>query len=58
MKFKSDEEFYESLVNRGDRLVLTVIGKAKVNEYKGKETPQIEIEEMEVVKAKKKVLVF
>jgi len=58
MKFKSDEEFYESLINRGDRLVLTVIGKAKVNEYKGKETPQIEIEEMEVVKAKKKVLVF
>lgn len=58
MKFKSDEEFYESLINRGDRLVLTVIGRAKVNEYKGKETPQIEIEEMEVVKAKKKVLVF
>lgn len=58
IKFFSSEEEWESLINKGERLVIDVVGKCSINEYRGKITPQIVIEDYEVVKTKKKEWVF
>jgi single-stranded-DNA-specific exonuclease len=58
IKFFSNEEEWESIVNKGERLVIDVVGKCTVNEYKGERKPQIKIEDYEVTKVKKKQFVF
>ncbi|MFA7746355.1 single-stranded-DNA-specific exonuclease RecJ, partial [Salinicoccus roseus] len=58
IRFKSDTEYFEKLTQSNGTLILNVVGKAKVNEYKGRQTPQIEIYDLEVVRTKKKELVF
>ncbi|MDF4194869.1 MULTISPECIES: single-stranded-DNA-specific exonuclease RecJ [Bacillus amyloliquefaciens group] len=58
IRFKSDTEYFEKLTQSNGTLILNVVGKARVNEYKGRQTPQIEIYDLEVVCTKKKELVF
>ncbi|MEK4632492.1 MULTISPECIES: single-stranded-DNA-specific exonuclease RecJ [Bacillus] len=58
IRFKSDTEYFETLTQSNGTLTLNVVGKARVNEYKGRQTPQIEIYDLEVVRTKKKELVF
>lgn len=58
IKFKSSEEEWEAIVNQGERLVIDVVGKCGVNEYQGKITPQVIIDDYEVVGTKKKQFVF
>ncbi|MED4883107.1 hypothetical protein [Bacillus smithii] len=58
IKFFSSVEEWESLTKKGERLVIDVVGKCSLNEYRGKITPQIVIEDYEVVKTKKKEWVF
>lgn len=58
IRFKSDTEYFEKLTQSNGTLILNVVGKARVNEYKGRQTPQIEIYDLEVVRTKKKELVF
>ncbi|WP_459231590.1 single-stranded-DNA-specific exonuclease RecJ [Bacillus velezensis] len=58
IRFKSDTEYFEKLTQSKGTLILNVVGKARVNEYKGRQTPQIEIYDLEVVRTKKKEFVF
>jgi single-stranded-DNA-specific exonuclease len=58
IKFFSSEEVWESIVSQGERLVIDVIGKCSINEYNGIKTPQVIMEDLEVVKVKKKEFVF
>lgn len=58
IKFYTNEDEYESIVNQGERIVMNVIGKASVNEYNGKITPQVLIEDYEVIEVKKKEFIF
>jgi single-stranded-DNA-specific exonuclease len=58
IKFFSNEEEWEAIVSKGERLVIDVVGKCSVNEYKGERKPQIKIEDYEVTKVKKKELIF
>jgi single-stranded-DNA-specific exonuclease len=58
IKFFSSEEVYENIISQGERLVIDVVGKCSLNDYNGKVTPQILIEDFEVVKTKKKEFVF
>ncbi|AZV43584.1 hypothetical protein BAOM_2975 [Peribacillus asahii] len=58
IKFFSSESEWESIVNQGERLVIDVIGKCSLNEYQGKKTAQILIEDYEVAKVKEKEFVF
>lgn len=58
IKFFSSEEEWESIVNKGDRLVIDVVGKCSMNEYNGERKPQVVMEDLEVVDVKKKEFVF
>jgi single-stranded-DNA-specific exonuclease len=58
IKFKSSEEQYEDIVNRGQTLVFDVVGRLGFNEWEGKKTPQIIMEDFEVVKTKSKEWIF
>jgi single-stranded-DNA-specific exonuclease len=58
IKFFSSEDEWESIISKGARLVLDVVGKCSINEYNGVKTPQIIMEDFEVVGAKKKEFVF
>lgn len=58
IRFKSDTEYFEKITQSNGTLILNIVGKARVNEYKGRQTPQIEIYDLEVVRTKKKELVF
>jgi single-stranded-DNA-specific exonuclease len=58
IKFFSSEQEWESIVNKGQRLVIDVVGKCSINEYNGVKTPQVVVEALEVTKAKKKEFVF
>lgn len=58
IKFFSNEDEWNALRSHGDRLVLDVVGKCSVNEWQGKVTPQIKIEDYEVKEVKKKQFVF
>lgn len=58
IKFRTNEEVWEELISKGDRLVLDVVGKCSMNEYEGKVTPQIIMEDFAVTKTKKKQFVF
>jgi single-stranded-DNA-specific exonuclease len=54
IKFFSSEEEWESIVSKGARLVLDVVGKCSINEYNGVKTPQVVMEDVDVVGTKKK----
>jgi single-stranded-DNA-specific exonuclease len=58
IKFFSSEQEWESIVNKGQRLVIDVVGKCSINEYNGVKTPQVVMEALEVTKVKKKEFVF
>jgi single-stranded-DNA-specific exonuclease len=58
IKFFSNEIEWQSIVDKGERLVIDVIGKCSINEYKGERKPQIQIEDYEVTKVKKKEFIF
>jgi single-stranded-DNA-specific exonuclease len=58
IKFFSNEEEWESIINKGERLVIDVVGKCSINEYKGEKKPQVVIDDYEVTKVKKKEYVF
>jgi len=49
IKFKSSEEEYESLLTETGCVTLTIIGKCEVNRYFNSVTPQIIIEDYEIV---------
>ena len=48
MQFKASEEQCETLSNNAYSII-NIIGKCNLNEWNGKITPQIFIEEMEIV---------
>lgn len=50
VKFKVSEEECEALLSKGGRKELTIIGKCDVNNWGGKTTPQIQIEDFEITK--------
>lgn len=54
----SNEDEWQEIKSKGERLVITVVGRCSMNEYKGKVTPQIIIEDYEVVKIKEKDFIF
>ncbi len=58
IKFFSNEEEWNSTVEQGERLVIDVIGKCSVNEYKGFKNYQIIINDFDVVETKKKKWIF
>ena len=58
VKFFSNEDTYNDIVSKGDNLVFDSIGNASVNSWEGKDTPQVVIEDYEVVKTKKKQILF
>ena len=49
IKFKSNEEVYGNMVDWKDEVILNIVGRASINEYNGKLTGQIFVEEWEVV---------
>lgn len=49
MKFKSSEEEFNSLYSEFGYTKINLIGTAAINEWNGRVTPQILIEEMEIV---------
>jgi single-stranded-DNA-specific exonuclease len=58
IKFFSSESEWESIVSKGERLVIDVVGKCSINEYNGERKSQVVIEGIEVVSVKKKEFVF
>lgn len=58
IKFFSNNDEWETLKGKGDRIVLEVVGKCSINEYMGKKKAQIVIEDYEVTKTKKKEFMF
>jgi single-stranded-DNA-specific exonuclease len=49
IKFKSNEEVYSNMVDWKDEVVLNIVGRASINEYNGKLTGQIFVDEWEVI---------
>jgi single-stranded-DNA-specific exonuclease len=49
IKFRSSEEVYNDMVDWKDEVVLNIIGRASINEYNGKLTGQIFVDEWEVI---------
>ena len=49
IKFKSSEDEYESLYSENGCYVINVVGKCNINEWCGRVTPQLIIEEYEVI---------
>jgi single-stranded-DNA-specific exonuclease len=58
IKFFSNEEEWEEMRSKGERIEINVVGKCSVNEYQGKITPQIVIEDYEVTKSLEKEFIF
>jgi single-stranded-DNA-specific exonuclease len=58
VKFFTNEDTYNEIVSKGENLVFDIVGKASMNSWEGKDTPQVVIEDFEVVKTKKKQLLF
>lgn len=58
IKFFSSEEEYNDLVNQGECIVMDIVGCCSINEYQGKTTPQIVIEDYDVTAIKEKELIF
>ena len=49
IRFKSNEEMYNDMVDWKSEVVLNIIGRASINEYNGKLTGQIFVDEWEVI---------
>lgn len=49
MKFKSSEDEYDSLYSDQGCIIINVVGKCNLNEWNGRVTPQVFIEDYEVV---------
>jgi len=49
IRFKSNEEMYSNMVDWKDEVILNVVGRASINEYNGKLTGQIFVDEWEVI---------
>jgi len=49
IRFKSNEEMYSNMVDWKDEVVLNIVGRASINEYNGKLTGQIFVDEWEVI---------
>ena len=49
IKFRSSEEVYNDMVDWKDEVVLNIVGRASINEYNGKLTGQIFVDEWEVL---------
>jgi single-stranded-DNA-specific exonuclease len=58
VKFFTNEDTYNEIVSKGENLVFDIVGKASMNSWEGKDTSQVVIEDFEVVKTKKKELLF
>ena len=54
--FVKKEEIEDQL--KGDAFEIDVVGKCSINEYNGKKYPQVIIEDFNIIKTKKKKLVF
>lgn len=50
IKFKSNEEEFESLFSESGCVVINIVGKCAINEYYGKITPQILVENYDIIK--------
>ena len=49
IRFKSNEKMYSNMVDWKDEVTLNIIGRASINEYNGKLTGQIFVDEWEVI---------
>lgn len=49
IKFKTNEEVYSSMVDWKDEVTLNIVGRVSINEFNGKLTGQIFVDEWEVV---------
>ena len=49
MKFKSSKEEYEQLYSENGCVIIDAIGKCNANEWAGNVTPQIIIEDYEII---------
>jgi len=49
IKFKSNEEVYSNMVDWKSEVILNIVGRASINEYNGKLTGQIFVDEWEVL---------
>ncbi|MGG3890231.1 DHH family phosphoesterase [Metabacillus fastidiosus] len=58
IKYYSNKDEWNALKDKGERLIIDVVGRCSVNEYKGKTTHQIVIEDYEVTMVKEKELIF
>lgn len=58
IKFSSSEDEWKDIVDKGERLVMDVVGRCSVNEYQGKKVSQMIVDDYEVVGVKKKKFVF
>lgn len=58
IKYFSNEEEWNQLVNMGECLVFNIVGRCGINEYQGKKTYQIIIEDYIVVEVREKELIF
>lgn len=58
IKFFANKETYEDIIEKGEVLTFNIVGKCKKNEYNGNITPQIAIEDFEVVHAEEMEFVF
>lgn len=50
IRFKSNEEIYNDMVDWKTEVKLNIIGRASINEYNGKLTGQIMVEDWEIIK--------
>lgn len=58
VKFFSSEEEWESLTSKGECLIINLVGRCSINEYNGKKSHQIIIEDLEVSDVKEKEFIF
>lgn len=58
IKFFSNEDEWEALTSQGECVVLDIVGRCGINEYQGKITPQIVMEDYEVTRIKEKEFIF
>jgi hypothetical protein len=49
IKFKSSEEEYERLYSDLGCVIIDIVGKCDINEWRGNVTPQIKIEDYSIV---------
>ncbi len=49
IRFKSSEDIYNDMVDWKEEVVLNIIGRASINEYNGKLTAQIMVEDWEII---------